>query len=73
MVMNTGKDKEIKITEEVKNGQLQKVKEYKYLGVWINEGNNFGTNIRKIKEKNTIHDSCNKRNSQITTPLANIP
>ena len=51
MVMNTGKDIEIKITEEVKNGQLQKVKEYKYLGVWINEGNNFVTNIRKIKEK----------------------
>ncbi len=39
------------ITNTVKNGRIQRVKEHKTLGTWIDETGDYGINIRKKKEK----------------------
>ena len=50
MIINRKKYNE-SITERVKNGEFREVKEYKYLGVWINSSGSYKTNIMKKKEK----------------------
>ena len=51
LVLKTGNDEEKEVTEKVKMGYLKKVKEYKYLGTWMNEKYDCSTHISKINEK----------------------
>lgn len=51
MVINTGRDKEEIISEEVKEGKIEKIDEYKHLGLWINEKGNMLLTIQKNTEK----------------------
>ena len=46
MVMNTGREKEEEIVEEVKEGTVQRTKEYEYLGFFMDEKANCMYNIK---------------------------
>ena len=51
MVIKSGKDKEEKVNERIKDGEIEKTDEYKYLGNWINERNNVKRQIKEKKSK----------------------
>ena len=51
MEINTGREKEEEINEEVGEGVVKKVPEYKYLGLWINEKGNCMLSIERNMEK----------------------
>ena len=48
-VMETGKEEEEEIEEEVERGKVEKTDEYKYIGLWLNEEGDLKTHI---EEKN---------------------
>ena len=46
-----GKKKETQsLTNKVKKGTVQRTKEHKMLGTWVNETGDYGINIKKKKE-----------------------
>ena len=47
MVIETGKEEEEKIEEMIEKGKVEKVDEYKYLGLWINSKGNYREHITK--------------------------
>ena len=51
MVVKTGKEKEEDISEQVKAGNIQRTKKYKYLGITINEEGNLKGHIEELKQK----------------------
>ena len=51
LVVNTGKEKEEDILEQVKAGNIQRTKKYKYLGITMNEGENLKGHIEELKQK----------------------
>ena len=51
MVINTGKGKEQEIHERVKDGQIEEVHEYKYLGMWITKDNKMDKLITENKSR----------------------
>lgn len=46
MVINTGRETEVAVNESVKDGVIEKIDEYKYLGVWMTEDNKI---LRQIE------------------------
>ena len=50
MVINTGREKEDVIQEKLKKGEVQKINEYRYLGLWFNDKGNLITHIEKLKD-----------------------
>ena len=51
MIIQTGREKDEIIVETVKNGVVQEVTEYKYLGIWVNKDGNCMLQIEKKKEQ----------------------
>ena len=51
MVVKTDKEKEEHISEQVKSGNIQRTKKYKYLGITINEEGNLKGYIEELKQK----------------------
>ena len=51
MFIKTGKEKEQDIQEQVKAGNIQRTKKYKYLGITINEEGNLKRHIEELKQK----------------------
>ena len=47
MVVSKSKDLIKTLIEQVKNGTLERTKEHKMLGTWINEKGNYELNIKK--------------------------
>ena len=50
MVAKTSKEKE-DVSEQVKAGNIQRTKKYKYLGITINEERNLKGHIEEVKQK----------------------
>ena len=51
MIIRTGKEKDEIIVESVKNGVVQEVTEYKYLGLWINKEGNLMLHLEKKRDQ----------------------
>lgn len=51
MVVNTGKEPEEAINEGVHEGVVEKVDEYKYVGLWLNEDGNLMLHLKRSMEK----------------------
>ena len=51
MVVNTGREEEEEINEEVKGGKVKKCSQYEYLGFWVNEEGNCQLQIEKRGKK----------------------
>ena len=51
MVVKTGKEKEEDNSEQVKAGNIQRTKKYKYLGITLNEDGNLKGDIEELKQK----------------------
>ena len=49
MVVKTGKEKEDNISEQMKAGNIQRTKKYKYLEITINEEGNLKGHIEELK------------------------
>ena len=50
MVMETGREVEEEIREEIERGRVGKTDEYKYVGLWLNKEADLRTHIEKIKK-----------------------
>ena len=51
MVLKTGKEKEEDILEQVKAGNIQITKKYKYLEITIDEEGNLNRHTKELKQK----------------------
>ena len=51
MVINTGKEKEKDVLEQVRAGKIQRTEKYKCLAITINEERNISRYIEEIKLK----------------------
>ena len=51
MVINTGKGKKQEVHERVKDGQIEEVYEYKYLGMWLTSDNKMDKLIKENKSR----------------------
>ena len=51
MVIKSGKGKIEEIKESVKEGIIERVDEYRYLGWWIGEASNIRRQLHKIKSR----------------------
>ena len=51
MVIGNHQEEIRTVTNEVKKGRIERVKEHKMLGTWLDESGTYGINIRKKKEK----------------------
>ena len=51
LVVKTGKERKEDISEQVKAGNIQRNKKYKYLGITINEEGNLKGHIEELKQK----------------------
>ena len=40
MIINSGREKLKNIQEQIKEGEIERTEEYKYLGTWFTESNN---------------------------------
>ena len=47
MILRTGREKDEIVVESVKNGVVQEVSEYKYLGLWVNRDGNLMLHLDK--------------------------
>ena len=50
MVINTGREAEEMIEEEIERGKVTKTDEYKYIGLWLNKEGNLKTHIETKKK-----------------------
>ncbi len=51
MVIGSNRAEEESLTNEVKNGKIERVKEHKTLGTWLDESGEYSINTKKRREK----------------------